>query len=1092
MKSTFTVILLSLICIVSQAQVNARLMRYPDVSSTHITFVYGDDIWIVPKTGGTASRLSTTPGAESFPRFSPEGNQIAFTANYEGNSDIYVINSKGGIPKRLTYHGMFDRTLDWYPDGSEILFASSRESGRQRYNQFYKISPTGGHATKLPVPYGEYASLSPDGAQIAYTDRTRVHRTWKRYRGGTAPDIHIFNLSTREVRTIASNDANDELPMWHNNTIYFLSDRGPADRANIWKYDLGSGTTTQLTKFTDFDIHYPSLGPEDIVFQAGDKLYLLNLGNDQYNEVTVNAITDERALIPSIKKVASMIQSATVSPDGKRVVVQARGELFTLPSEEGYVADLTNTSGAAERSPAWSPDGKTVAYWSDAEGEYQLMLLDMTKDQPARKLSSFTSGFRYNIFWSPDSKKIAFIDQAMKIQIMNIATGQLTQVDHGKYMFEGGLRNFTASWSSDSRFLAYAREITRVSNAIFIFDNQSNISHQVTSGYYNDGNPVFSADSKYLFYSTNRTFRPNYSDLDNTFIYPNTTNIAVVSLAKDTESLLKVKNDAVDIKKDEKKEDEGTGKKSKKGKKKSEDKSEEEGTKPVKVDFQNFESRTELLPVDPGNIGRLSAVEGKLLYVRFPNTGAEKSAKARLDYYDFDKRESKTIINGVANYEVSANGKKALVSKDGKLAVISISEGASMDKKVPTEDMAMSVVPREEWMQIFNDAWRMERDYFYDPNMHGVNWQEMKSRYGALVNQANARGDLNFIIGELIGELSSSHTYRGGGDLERAKRLNVGYLGADYRVENNKYRIAKILSGAAWDAEVHSPLAKPGINVTVGDYVLAVNGQPVDATKPIHAWFQGLAGKTVELTVNSTPALTGSHKVMVIPLRSETRLRHLAWIESNRKRVDEATGGKIGYVYVRSTGLDGQNELIRQYYAQIDKEGMIIDERFNSGGQIPDRFIELLNRKPLAFWAVRDGEDWSWPPVANFGPKVMLINGFSGSGGDAFPDFFRKAELGPLIGTRTWGGLIGISGAPSLIDNGRVTVPTFRMYNPDGKWFLEGHGVDPDIPVTEDFQQLANGKDVQLEAAISEVMKELDSSSAFKKPARPAYQNRNK
>jgi tricorn protease len=497
-----------------------------------------------------------------------------------------------------------------------------------------------------------------------------------------------------------------------------------------------------------------------------------------------------------------------------------------------------------------------------------------------------------------------------------------------------------------------------------------------------------------------------------------------------------------------------------------------------------------LLDIDAGNIGSLRAVDGKLIFSKGPNTGEGNSASPSLHYYDINEREVKTILEGVSGYEVSADGKSILVLQRGQLAVIPVSEGASVKETVPTDQMVMTVDPRAEWKQIFNDTWRLERDYFYDPNMHGVDWDAMRDRYGNLIDQANSRNDVNFILGELIGELNASHTYRGGGDLESVDQLNVGYLGADYDEDKGFYRIKNIVEGAPWDIEALSPLKQPGVDVNEGDYILAVNGSHVDTSKPVHAWFQGLAGNAVELTVNDKPSFDGARNVLIKPMQTETRLRHLAWIESNRKRVEEATDGRIGYVYVRSTGIDGQNELIRQYYAQIDKEGMIIDERFNSGGQIPDRFIEMLNRKPLAFWAVRDGEDWNWPPVANFGPKVMLINGFSGSGGDAFPDYFRKAGLGPLVGTRTWGGLIGISGVPSLIDNGTVTVPTFRMYDPDGEWFKEGHGVDPDIRVEENFTSLAEGTDVQLEAAIEEVMRLLNSSNAFTIPKRPAYETR--
>ncbi len=748
---------------------------------------------------------------------------------------------------------------------------------------------------------------------------------------------------------------------------------------------------------------------------------------------------------------------------------------------------MSQTSGVAERSPAWSPDGKHVAYWSDAGGEYQLVLRNMTTGQ-TRTVTKFTSGFKYSIFWSPDSKKIAYVNQAMDIQFIEIASGLVTTIDKGNYMFEGTLRGFSVSWSTDSKWIAYTKSPSRVSSAIFIYDTGSKTKRQVTSGFYSDASPVFSADGKHLFYSTNRKLSPNYSDLDNTFIYPNTTQLAVATLIKDTESILKVKNDELELEEDEPKEEEN--KKSKK--KKSDDKEDETETKAVIIDFDGLEQRTEIITGASGNLGNMFASDGKLIYVQYPNTGAADDAKSALKYYDIEEREHKTIIDEISGYEVSANGEKIMVFKNAGIAVIENSADAEIKDKVPTGEMAMYITPREEWQQIFKEVWRLERDYFYDVEMHGIDWQGLGKQYGDLIEQANSREDVNFIIGELIGELNASHTYRGGGDQEDAKSISTGYLGADFIIADGYYKVTKIIRGAEWDIEVVSPLSQSGVNVKKGDYILAINGQKVDTSKPIHAWMQGLAGSSVELTVNSSASLSGARKVMVKPLSTETRLRNLAWINNYRKRVEEATDGKIGYVFVPSTGQGGQTELIRQYYGQIEKQGMIIDERFNNGGQIPDRFIELLNRKPLAFWAVRDGKDWDWPPVANFGPKVMLINGFAGSGGDAFPDYFRKAGLGTIIGLRTWGGLIGISGAPSLIDNGSVTVPTFRMYDPDGKWFKEGHGIDPDIEVPQDFEQLSKGTDVQLEAAIKEVLSLLNGSDAFKKPARPTREDRSK
>ncbi len=1068
----------------SAAQISARMLQYPDVSQTHIVFAYAGDIWIVSKEGGTAYKLTSAKGEEMFPLFSPDGSQVAFDGNYDGNVDVYVMPSTGGLPERITHHGMFDRIIDWYPDGKNLLYASSMNSGKQRFNQFYEVSAKGGLPEKLPVPYGEMASLSPDGKMIAYTPVTQAFRTWKRYRGGWAADIWIYNLEKETAENITNNVADDEFPMWYNDKIYFLSDRGTNERANIWCYDTRTKQTKQITDFNDYDIHFPSLGPSDIVFENGGRLYLLSLADEKYHEVAVKVVTDEITLMPKVENVSKLIQNTSISPDGKRAMFEARGDIFSVPAENGPVFDLTKTSGVAERYPAWSPDGKTVAYWSDKSGEYELTIRDLEKPESEKKLTSFGPGYRYRLYWSPDSKKLAFIDKAMQVYIYDIAENETYKVNKELFMYEGDLENFDVSWSADSKWLAYPEDMTNRASAIFVFDTHLKKNYQLTSGYYRDTEPKFDPDGKYLYFLTNRTFNPTYSDIDNTFIYANTTNIALATLTDDVLSPLAPKNDTTSVKKEAEKKDEKDSKKSDSKEKKDE----KEKVKEVKITFKNFDDRVVILPPEAGNISHIEAVPGKIIFHRLPNTGAADKKKPVM-YYDLDKRETKTIVDNADAFSVSADGKKILIDQDKTYSVVDIAENQKLDKKMPTAQLEMTVNPRTEWQQIFNDVWRFERDFFYDPNMHGVDWNATKKQYEKLLEQAVTRSDVNYVIGELISELSSSHTYRSGGDLEQSAHRNVGYLGINWEIADGYYKIKKIINGAPWDTEVRSPLLMPGVKVKEGDYILAVNGETLDTSKDPWATFDGMADKSVELTVNDKPTFDGAHKILVKTLSDETRLRNLAWIESNREQVDKETKGKIGYIYVPSTGIDGQTELVRQFAAQFDKEGLIIDERFNNGGQIPDRFIELLNRKPLAFWAVRDGKNWQWPPYANFGPKVMLINGWSGSGGDAFPDFFRKAGLGPLIGKRTWGGLIGISGAPNLIDGGSVTVPTFRMYDPDGKWFKEGHGVDPDIKVEDDPSQLSKGIDPQLEKGIEEVMKLLAEHPPVN-PKQPPYEKR--
>jgi tricorn protease len=1063
------------------AQIDARMLREPDVSATQIAFVYAGDIWVVPKSGGLAQRLSSPKGEESFPRFSPDGSTIAFSGNYDGNTDIYLIPAMGGIPKRLTHDPADDRMLGWYPDGKSILFASGMQSGRDRFNQLYKVSKDGGLPEKLPVPYGEFGAISPDGQYLAYVPESIDFRTWKYYRGGWAPDIWLFNLKTLSAENITNNPANDSQPMWHGRTIYFLSDRGPEEHNNIWAYDLDSRKTRQVTHFEPYDVHFPAIGPSDIVFESGGRLYLLDLKTERYHEVKVEVVTDEATLRPSLENVSSLIQNFWISPTGKRVAFEARGDIFSVPEEYGVILDLTRTPGIAERFPTWSPDGKTIAYFTDGSGEYELAIRPADGSGAVEKLTSLGAGFRYRPYWSPDSKKLAFVDQAMNIKILDRDTRQISNVDKGLYMYEGDLEAFRVSWSPDSQWLAYSRDVENRAQAVFIYNVRDGTRHQVTSGYYDSALPSFDPTGKYLYYLSNLAYHPSYSDVDGTWIYANTTQIVVVPLRRDVASPLAPRND----------EDKGKGAEEAKEQPKTEAQTAQPAVAPapIQIDLDDFEQRAVVLPPEAGNYAALSAAEGKVVYLRTPRTGAPPDSKGTVVYFEFEDRKEETVVDGVDEFQLSADGKKLLVRKDQTFAILDLKPQQKIDKTLRTKELEMTVDPRAEWRQMFNDVWRFMRDYFYDPNMHGVDWNAMRERYSRMLDSAVTRWDVNYVIGELIAELNSSHAYRGGGDLEKPLQRGVGMLGVDWSLENGAYRIKSIIHGAPWEDDVKSPLDEPGVNIKEGDYILAVNGVPLDTAQDPWAAFQGLADQTVRLTVNDRPSVEGARQVLVKTLASEERLRYLSWVEKNRKRVDEASGGRLGYIYVPDTGEEGQDDLVRQFRAQFNKEGLVIDERFNSGGQIPDRFIELLDRPVLAYWAVRDGRDWQWPPVANFGPKAMLINGWSGSGGDAFPYYFREAGLGPLIGMRTWGGLIGISGVPGLIDGGGVTVPTFRMYSPQGKWFAEGHGVDPDIEVVDDPGLMAKGQDPQLDCAIQEVMHRLAEKPAAK-PQRPPYENR--
>ncbi len=1062
----------------AMAQINASLLRYPDVSKTSIVFTYANDIWIVPKTGGTATRLTTPKGEERYAKFSPDGKNIAFSGNYDGNTDVYTMPVTGGMPKRLTAHGSSDRVIDWTIDGKSVVFASGRNSGKARFNQFYQVRASGGAVTKMPFAYAEYGSFNSDGNKMAVVFLSQANRTWKRYKGGMQSGIHIYDLKNNQSKKITTDLYNgQEYPMWQGDNIFFVANHGKDEKMNLWSYNVSSGKVTQLTNYKDDDISFPSLGDGEIVYQKGSDLHIYDINSKTDKVVKINIVTDLSHLKPRTESVANFLQNLSISPDGNRVLAEARGDIFSIPAKDGFIKTIAATSGVAERYPAWSPNGKNIAYWSDVTGEYELYIKDAVTDV-AKKITNMGPGYKHSIFWSPDSKKISFIDNDGKIYVVDVDKSTVTKIDQlYRFISYGNCEGFVANWSPDSKWMTYSRDIPNAHTAVFIYDVEGKSTKQVTSGFYSCNNPVFDTKGEYLYLTTNQVFNPTYGDFDNTFVYNNSTKLAAIALRKDVPGLLKPKNDTVAItvteeaKKTDKK-DTATAKKE---------------TKPAKgIDFENFESRLELLSPAAGNIGRLSSIEGKILFLRSPNRG-ESGGTTGLKYYDIEEKEEKTISTGIYYYELSANGKKLLVNKMGAYGIINPSEGAKLDDPLRTSELYTTIDPKKEWKQILNDAWRFERDYFYDKNLHGVDWNKVKTKYHKLLEDAVTREDVSFLLGELIGELNASHTYNDEGDEEKANYKSVGYLGVDWAADGNYYKIDKIIKGAAWDNEVKSSLIQSGIEE--GNYILAINGIPLTTeTEPYEA-FTGLANKTIEITYNTTPNFNGAQKATVKTLSSEYRLRNLAWIENMRAYVDKATNGEVGYVYVPSTGVDGQNELMRMFNAQMDKKALIIDERFNDGGQIPDRFIEMLDRKPLAFWATREGQAWNWPPAGHYGPKVMLVNGWSGSGGDAFPDYFKKRGLGPLIGTRTWGGLIGISGSPSFVDGGSVTVPTFRMYNPDGTWFREGHGVDPDIEVVEDLGAMAKGVDVQLNKAIEEI-KKLLKTNGYNIPNRPAAEKR--
>ena len=1069
------------------AQINAKLMRDMDVSESHIAFVYGGDIWLVDKDGGTANQLTRSQGVESWPKFSPDGEHIAYSAYYNGNEDIYVVPVTGGVPERVTYASFSDRMVEWHPDGEHLLFASRRLMGQRSANQLFLVSRDGGLPEPLPLPYGEIASYSPDGSQLAYITKITENYPFKRYKGGLASDILLYDVDDEEVVKITDNEYNDGKPAWAGDKIYFLSDQGPDFRLNIWEYDTNTDQTSQITSYDEFDISFLSAGPEDLVFEMGGGLYLMDLDTQEISEVNVDVVSDLALEIPRREDVSGNISNMTSSPGSKRVVFEARGELFNVPVNDGYSENMTRSSGAFDRHPAWSPDGQYVAYWSDQNGEYNIYLRSMSGDADVTQLTDREKGYGYKLYWSPNSEHIAFIDETNTIYTVDIENGDITEAGHTNWnVGHGGRDGYPMAWSPDSRWLTFTRGLENAQYAVMLYDSDNEELHQATSGYYSDSNPVFSKDGQYLIYATNREFDSVYSDMDNTWVYPNSTQLVAVSLTDDIPSLLPVKNDSVEMKSP----DEESDSESEDSSSEENEESESDSDTDTEIQLDSFESRITMLPVSAGNIGGLMTFDGKVAYMRYPNSGSAGGPPA-LQAYDFEEQEEITIMEGVGSAVQSADGKSILVSAGNQYGIIQPQAGQSIEKPISTDGLVMQLVVRDEWNQIFQDTWRRYRDFFYDPNMHEVDWDEMRERYGALIEDARTRQDITFIQSNMQSELSAGHTYTGGGDTESVDYLSTGYLGIDFALDDGVYRIARIVKPASWDTQVRSPFDRPGVDVSEGEYLHSVNGMMIDPNEDPYAAFEGLNSETVSLMISSSGEMEDAEEVLVTTLSQgeEFELRYLEWIENNRKMVDELSDGKLGYVYMSNTSGQGQQELVRMYYGQLDKQGFIIDERFNGGGQLADRFLELLTRPVVYNLHWRHGRDHTQPVKTNTGPMGMLINGWAGSGGDGLPWAFQELEAGPIVGERTLGILVGPATGHSLIDGGGITVPGARLYDNDGHWFWEGEGVRPDIPVWDNPNIMMQGRDPQLERVVREVLNNLEGNPTEMTPA-PPYEDR--
>ncbi len=1052
-----------------------RLLQKPSLSRTQVVFCYAGDLWIAPREGGEARRLTTAPGIETDPAFSPDGSQIAFTGEYDGNLDVYVVAAQGGLPRRLTWHPGADHVVGWTPDGKRILFRSARHS-YSRFSRLFTIPLEGGFPEELPLPMAEQGSYSPDGSRLAYTPLAPAFEAWKRYRGGRTSPIWIADLKDSRIEKIPRDNSNDYYPMWVGNRIYFLSDRNGA--FSLFAYDTATRQVKEVLRNTGLDFKSASAGPDAIVYEQFGELNLYDFKSGRSRKIDIRLAGDLPAVRPRFERVARSIREAGISPTGVRAVFEARGEILTVPVEKGDIRNLTDTPGVAERYPAWSPDGKRIAYFSDESGEYALHIRDQSGLGPVEKMDlGSPPSFYYAPVWSPDGKKIAYTDARLNLWYVDLDKRTPVRVDTDTYSKPE--RTLDPAWSPDSRWLAYTRQLRNHFRAVFIYSLQESKSRQVTDGMSDARYAVFDPNGERLYFTASTDAGPTSGWLDMSgFNRPVSRSVYLIVLRKDLPSPLAPESD------EEKPQEAAKPKEPPK-------KEEAAAPAPLRIDFDNISQRILALPVPARNyVGLAVGKTGVLFLAEADPTAGRFRQTATIQKFDLRSRKTERFLEQVAAFHVSRNGEKALYRKGEQWAIVGTAQPPKPgDGVLKMEGMEVRVDPRAEWRQMYREVWRIERDFLYDPGLHGLDLQAAVRKYEPYLDSVASRAELNYLFSEMLGELSLGHVRAGGPAQPEARRVSVGLLGADYRIENGRYRFARVFSGENWNPELRAPLTQPGVNVQAGEYLLEVNGRDVRPPANLYSFFEGTAGKQVRLRVGPDPAGAGSREVTVVPVESEAGLRHLAWIEENRRKVDQMSGGRVAYVYLPNTAEAGYTNFNRYYFSQVDKQAAVIDERFNGGGMAADYIIDYMRRPLMNYWTTRYGEIFTTPLAAIFGPKAMIINEYAGSGGDAMPWYFRKARLGPLVGKRTWGGLVGIFGFPPLMDGGMVTAPNLAFFNTEGQWDVENHGVPPDIEVEFDPAAWRAGRDPQLEKAVEVVLEALRKNPppAPKKPPYPNY-----
>lgn len=1052
----------------------ARLLRQPTISSNSVTFVYANDVWVVSRDGGSARRLTTHKGSESYPVFSPDGKYIAFSGQYDGNTDVYIVPTEGGEPERLTFHPMSDVVRGWAPDGKHVLFASGRDTVPVSFSRLWTISIKGGMPEPLPMPMAFKGVYSPDGKRMAYVRDSEAFATWRHYRGGRTTGVWLIDLSDYGVEKVPRQNSNDTDPMWINNKVFFISDRN--NTMNLFSYDTDIKEVKQLTYHDDFDIKNARADAGSIVYEQAGYLNIFDPDSGKSVQLHVEIRGDLPGTRPYFEKVSDLIRSGNISPTGARAVFSARGDIFTVPAKKGDFRNLTSSPGANDRFPTWSPDGNKIAWFSDQSGEYELMIIDQKGIDPVRRISFENPSFYYAPVWSPDSKKILFSDKRLNLWYLDLEKEKPVKID--KDIYDHPQRSLDHVWAPDSNWVAYSKRLDNHLHAIFVYSLTEAKSYQLTDGLSDALSPAFDRGGKYLYFLAGTDFALNTGWLDMTsYDRPFTREVYLVVLSSEESSPLLPESDEEDVKKKEEKDGEKGSEKAAKN-----DKEKDKKVK-VRIDLKGIDQRILAVDIPLRNYSQLKVgAEGVFFYCEsIPN---QKGMS--LHRYDLKKRESKPFMSGISNYEISANGKKLLYAARSVYGIVDASGKAKVgDGKLKTSELQMRVDPVAEWKQIYREGWRINRDFLYDENMHGADWDAMYKKYKPLVAHVAHRSDLSYILANLIGELTIGHSWAGGGAMPKVETVPVGLLGADYKVENGYYRIAKIYTGENWNPKLRAPLTAPGLEVSEGDYLLEVNGMELKPPANIYRAFEGTADKQISLRVNSKPSKEGSSLVTVVPVGNERALRTRDWIEGNRRKVDKMSNGRLAYVYLPNTSFAGYVNFNRYYFAQQNKEGAVIDERFNGGGSVADYFVDLMSRPLMAYFATRDGKEVTTPIAQIFGPKVMIINEYAGSGGDALPYFFRFRKIGPLVGKRTWGGLVGHHGGVDLIDGGYISSPNLAMYNVDGEWDVENVGVAPDIEVEMTPAKVIRGGDPQLERAVKEALKMLEKNPVKLAP-RPA------